>query len=107
MINLKSAHHRNRIRVKECAKKRLPKKQTGQLIIRGITQDNATKLIEVLAQRTLQSQDRLFESADFWPQKEMDDYADAVIAAMLIAKNTALSEGNKTIPKSQNVIHYE
>jgi hypothetical protein len=37
----------------------------------------------------------------------MDDYADAVIAAMLIAKNTALSEDHKTIPKSQNVIHYE
>jgi hypothetical protein len=37
----------------------------------------------------------------------MDDYADAVIAAMLIAKNTALSEDQKTIPRSQNVIHYE
>jgi hypothetical protein len=37
----------------------------------------------------------------------MDDYADAVIAAMLIAKNTALSEDPKTIRKSQNVIHYE
>ena len=88
-------------------KKRLQKKQTGQLIIRGITQDNATKLIEFLAQRALQSQDRLFESADFWPQNEMDDYADAVIAAMLIAKNTALSEDPKTIRKSQNVIHFE
>jgi hypothetical protein len=48
-------------------KKRLQKKQTGQLIIRGITQDNATKLIEFLAQRALHSHDRLFESADFWP----------------------------------------
>ncbi|MGD0645745.1 MAG: hypothetical protein ABSA75_12645 [Candidatus Bathyarchaeia archaeon] len=89
------------------SKTKLQKKQTGQLIIRGITQENATKLIEFLAQGTLQSQDRLFESADFWPQNEMDDYADAVIAAMLIAKNTALTEDRKTRRRSQNVIHYE
>ena len=88
-------------------KTKLQKKQTGQLIIRGITQDNATKLIEFLAQGTLKSQNRLFESADFWPQNEMDDYADAVIAAMLIAKNTALTEDNKTRRRPQNVIHYE
>ena len=85
----------------------MQKKQTGQLIIRGITQDNATKLIEFLTQGTLQSQDRLFESADFWPQNEMDDYADAVIAAMLIAKNTALTKDHKTSRRPQNVIHYE
>jgi hypothetical protein len=89
------------------SKTKLQKKQTGQLIIRGITQDNATKLIEFLAQGTLQSQDRLFESADFWPQNEMDNYADVVIAAMLIAKNTALTEDHKTRRKTQNVIHYE
>ena len=89
------------------SKTKLQKKQTGQLIIRGITQDNATRLIEFLEQGTLQSQERLFESADFWPQNEMDDYADAVIAAMLIAKNTALTEDRKTRRRSQNVIHYE
>ena len=89
-------------------KKRLPKKQTGQLIIRGITQDNATKLIEVLAQRTLHSQDRLFESADFWPQNEMDDYTDAVIAAMLIAKNAETTpEDHKTRRRPQDVTHYD
>ncbi len=88
-------------------KTKLQKKETGQLIIRGITQDNATKLIEILAQGTLHSKDRLFESADFWPQNEMDDYADAVIAAMLIAKNSALSSDHKTRRRTQNVIHYE
>jgi len=71
-------------------KTKLQKKKTGQLIIRGITQDNATKLMEFLAQGALPSKDRLFESADFWPQNEMDDYTDTVIAAMLIAKNNEL-----------------
>jgi len=88
-------------------KTKLPKKQTGQLIIRGITQDNATKFIEILAQGALKSQDRLFETADFWPQNEMDDYTDAVIAAMLIAKNTAFPKGHKTRRRPQNVTHYE
>jgi len=83
------------------------KLQTGQLIIRGITQDNATKLIEFLTQKTSQSQERLFESADFWPQNEMDDYTDAVIAAMVIAKNTASTKDHKTRRRPQNVIHYE
>jgi len=83
------------------------KLQTGQLIIRGITQDNAVKLIEFLAQGTLQAQDKLFESADFWPQNEMDDYTDAVIAAMLIAKNTTQAKDYKTRRRPQNVIHYE
>jgi hypothetical protein len=89
------------------SKTKLQKKQTGQLIIRGITQDSATKLIEFLLQGTSQSQERLFESADFWPQSEMDDYTDAVIAAMLIAKNTAPTRGHKTRRRPQNVIHYE
>ena len=88
-------------------KTKLQKEKTGQLIIRGITQDNATKLIEFLVQGTLQSQERLFESADFWPQNEMDDYTDAVIAAMLIAKNTELPKDNKTQRRPQNVTHYE
>jgi len=88
-------------------KTKLEKKKTGQLIIRGITQDNATKLIEYLAQESLQSQDRLFESADFWPQNEMDDYTDAVIAAMLIAKNTTSTKEHKTRRRPQNVTHYE
>ena len=83
------------------------KKPTGQLIIRGITQDNATKLIEFLTQKTLKSGERLFETADFWPQNEMDDYTDAVIAAMLIAKNTAPTKDHKTRRRPQNVIHYE
>jgi len=83
------------------------KKQTGQLIIRGITQDNATKLIEFLTQGTLQSGERLFETADFWPQNEMDDYTDAVIAAMLIAKNTAPTKERKKRRRPQNVTHYE
>ncbi|MGA3060522.1 MAG: hypothetical protein ABSD92_09150 [Candidatus Bathyarchaeia archaeon] len=86
----------------------MQKKQTGQLIIRGITQDKATKVIEFLLQGTLQTQDRLFESADFWPQNEMDDYTDSVIAAMLIAKNTRLTPKNhKTRRRPQNVVHYE
>jgi len=89
------------------SKTKLQKKKTGQLIIRGITQDNATKLIESLAQRTLHSQDRLFESADFWPQNEMDDYTDAVIAAMLIAKNTESTKDQKIQRRPQNVTHYE
>lgn len=83
------------------------KKQTGQLIIRGITQDNATKLIEFLTQGTLLSEEKLFETADFWPQNEMDDYTDAVIAAMLIAKNTAHAKDHKKSRRPQNVIHYE
>ena len=83
------------------------KLRTGQLIIRGITKDNATKLIEFLTQETLQSGARLFETADFWPQNEMDDYTDAVIAAMAIAKNTASSEDHKTRRRPQNVVHYE
>jgi hypothetical protein len=83
------------------------KLRTGQLIIRGITQDNASKLIEFLAQGVLRSQERLFESADFWPQDEMDDYTDAVIAAMAIAKNAALSKDHKTHRRPQNVVHYE
>ena len=81
--------------------------QTGQLIIRGITQDNATKLIEFLTHETLLSQTRLFESADFWPQNEMDDYTDAVIAAMAIAKKTGPTKGHKTHRRPQNVVHYE
>ena len=89
------------------SKTKLQKKQTGQLIIRGITQDNATKLIEFLAQEKLQSQEKLFESADFWPQNEMDDYTDAVIAAMLIAKNSTPTKGHKIRRRPQNVIHYE
>lgn len=88
-------------------KTKLQKKKTGQLIIRGITQDNATKLIESLAQGSLRSQDRLFESADFWPQNEMDDYTDAVIAAMLIAKNAELPKDQKIQRRPQNVTHYE
>jgi hypothetical protein len=88
-------------------KTKLQKEKTGQLIIRGITQDNATKLIESLTQGTLQSQVRLFESADFWPQNEMDDYTDAVIAAMLIAKNMELPKDNKIQRRPQNVTHYE
>jgi len=88
-------------------KTKLQKEKTGQLIIRGITQDNATKLIEFLAQKTLKSRDRLFESADFWPQNEMDDYTDAVIAAMLIAKNAELPKDNKIQRRPQNVTHYE
>lgn len=88
-------------------KTKLQKKKTGQLIIRGITQDNATKLIESLAQGSLRSQDRLFESADFWPQNEMDDYTDAVIAAMLIAKNAKLPKDQKIQRRPQNVTHYE
>ena len=88
-------------------KTKLQKKKTGQLTIRGITQDNATKLMEFLAQGALQSQDRLFESADFWPQNEMDDYTDAVIAAMLIAKNMELPKDNKIQRRPQNVTHYE
>ena len=88
-------------------KTKLQKEKTGQLIIRGITQDNATKLIESLTQGTLQSQVRLFESADFWPQNEMDDYTDAVIAAMLIAKNAELPKDNKIQRRPQNVTHYE
>jgi len=88
-------------------KTKLQKKQTGQLIIRGITQDNATKLIEIIAQGALQSQDRVFESADFWPQNEMDDYTDAIISAMLIAKNTAETKRHKTRRRPQNVTHYE
>jgi hypothetical protein len=83
------------------------RKKTGQLIIRGITQDNATKLIEFLTQETLRSGERLFETADFWPQNEMDDYTDAVIAAMLIAKNTPSTKEHKTRRRPQNVIHYE
>ena len=83
------------------------KSQTGQLIIRGITQNNATKLIELLTQKASPSQERLFESADFWPQNEMDDYTDAVIAAMVIAKNTASTKEHKTRRRPQNVIHYE
>ena len=89
------------------SKIKLQNKKTGQLIIRGITQDNATKLIEFLAHGALESQDRLFESADFWPQNEMDDYTDAVIAAMLIAKNAELPKEHKTRRRPQNVIHYE
>jgi hypothetical protein len=88
-------------------KTKLQKKKTGQLIIRGITQDNATKLIEFLLQGALQSEDRLFESADFWPQNEMDDYTDAVIAAMLIAKNAELPKDHKIKRRPQNVTHYE
>ena len=83
------------------------KLRTGQLIIRGITQDNATKLIEFLTQGALQTQERLFESADFWPQNEMDDYTDAVIAAMTIAKNTASIKDHKTDRRPQNVVHYK
>ena len=83
------------------------KKRTGQLIIRGITQDNATKLIEFLTHETSLSQERLFESADFWPQNEMDDYTDAVIAAMAISKNTASNKDHKIHRRPQNVIHYE
>jgi hypothetical protein len=83
------------------------KLRTGQLIIRGITQDRATKLIEFLTQGALQSQERLFESADFWPQNEMDDYTDAVIAAMAIAKNTESTRDHKTQRRPQNVVHYE
>ena len=83
------------------------KLRTGQLIIRGITQDSATKLIEFLTQETLQSQERLFESADFWPQDEMDDYTDAVIAAMTIAKNTSSTKDQKTQRRPQNVVHYK
>ena len=83
------------------------KLQTGQLIIRGITQDNATKLIEFLTNETLLSQARLFESADFWPQNEMDDYTDAVIAAMAIAKNAASTKNHKTQRRPRNVVHYE
>ena len=81
------------------------KLQTGQLIIRGITQDNATKLIEFLTQETLQSGERLFETADFWPQNEMDDYTDAVIAAMLIAKNTAPTKDRKKSRRPQQALH--
>ena len=95
------------MKVIRMSKTKLQKKQTGQLIIRGITQDNATKLIGFLAQGALQSQDRLFESADFWPQNEMDDYTDAVISAMLIAKNTAPTKDHKIHRRPQNVIHYE
>ena len=73
----------------------------------GITQDNATKLIEFLTHETLQSGERLFETADFWPQNEMDDYTDAVIAGMLIAKNTAPTKGHKTRRRPRNVVHYE
>jgi hypothetical protein len=83
------------------------KKKTGQLIIRGITQDNATKLIEFLARGALESEERPFETADFWPQNEMDDYTDAVIAAMLIAKNAAPTKDRKKSRRPQNVIHYE
>jgi len=83
------------------------KLQTGQLIIRGITQDNATKLIEFLTRETLLSQTRWFESADFWPQNEMDDYTDAVIAAMAIAKNTGSTKSHKARRRPQNVVHYE
>jgi hypothetical protein len=83
------------------------KLQTGQLIIRAITQDDATKLIEFLTQGTSKSQRRLFESADFWPQNEMDDYTDAVIAAMAIARNTATTKGHKTRRRPQNVVHFE
>jgi hypothetical protein len=83
------------------------KLQTGQLIIRGITQDSATKLIEFLTQEALQTQERLFESADFWPQNEMDDYTDAVIAAMTIAKNTPPTKDPKTHRRPQNVVHYK
>jgi hypothetical protein len=83
------------------------KLRTGQLIIRGITQDSATKLIEFLTQDALQTQERLFESADFWPQNEMDDYTDAVIAAMTIAKNTAANKDHKTHRRPQNVVHYK
>ena len=86
----------------------LPAKKTGQLIIRGITQEDATKLIESLAQGALTSKHRLFETADFWPQNEMDDYTDAVIAAMLIAKNTASpTKTHKTRRRPQDVVHYE
>ena len=81
--------------------------QTGQLIIPGITQNNATKVIEFLTHETSQSQERLFESADFWPQNEMDDYTDAVIAAMVISKNTASTKDHKIHRRPQNVIHYE
>jgi len=83
------------------------KKQTGQLIIRGITQDKATKLIDFLAREALESEERMFETADFWPQNEMDDYTDAVISAMLIAKNTAPTKDHKKRRRPQNVIHYE
>ena len=89
-------------------KTKLQKKKTGQLIIRGITQDNATKLMDFLAREALQSQERLFESADFWPQNEMDDYTDAVIAAMLIAKNAETTpEDHKTRRRPQDVTHYD
>ena len=88
-------------------KTKMQQKKTGQLIIRGITQDNATRLIEFLAQETLQLQERLFESADFWPQNEMDDYTDAVIAAMLMAKNMESPKDQKIQRRPQNVTHYE
>jgi transposase len=81
------------------------KKKTGQLIIRGITQDNATKLIEFLARGALESEERPFETADFWPQNEMDDYTDAVIAAMLIAKNTAPTKDRKKSRRPQQALH--
>ena len=83
------------------------KLRTGQLIIRGINQDSATKLIEFLTQEALQTQERLFESADFWPQNEMDDYTDAIIAAMTITKNTASTKDSKTHRRPQNVVHYK
>ena len=83
------------------------KEKTGQLIIRGITQDNATKIIEFLTHEISLSKERLFESADFWPQNEMDDYTDAVIAAMVLAKNTASPKDHKTRRRPQDVIHYE
>ena len=83
------------------------KLQIGQLIIRGVTQGNATELIEFLTHKTSLSQERLFESADFWPQNEMDDYTDAVIAAMVLAKNTASTKDHKTRRRPQNVVHYE
>jgi molybdenum cofactor biosynthesis enzyme MoaA len=83
------------------------KLRTGQLIIRGINQDSATKLIEFLTQEALQTQERSFESTDFWPQNEMDDYTDAVIAAMTIAKNTASTKDHKTHRRPQNVVHYK
>ena len=60
-----------------------------------------------LLSKTSLSQERLFESADFWPQNEMDDYTDAVIAAMVLAKNTASTKDHKTRRRPQNVVHYE
>jgi hypothetical protein len=89
------------------SKIKLPKKKTGQLVIRGITQENATRLIDFLAKGLLPSEERLFESADFWPQNEMDDYTDAVISAMLIAKNMETTKENKIQRRPQNVTHYE